>query len=134
MINYLRGKHGTMEYGGAITVILRDEIGYRVLVSDRDREVINKRGVGGEVELFVRTFSTENEVTLYGFLLEYDRYVFDALIRVPNVGVSKALRLLSGISGDAFRLLVEKKDTASLTKLPGFGKKTAETILAEVTL
>ena len=43
-----------------------------------------------------------------------------------------ALAILSGISVDGFRRCVETEDAASLVKVPGIGKKTAERLIVEM--
>ena len=69
---------------------------------------------------------------LYGFLTEGERGLFRALIRVNGVGPKMALAILSGISAEEFRRCVEQKDTATLTRLPGIGKKIAERLTLEM--
>ncbi len=69
---------------------------------------------------------------LYGFLSEGERALFRSLIRVNGVGPKMALAILSGISAEEFRRCVEQKDTATLTRLPGIGRKIAERLTLEM--
>jgi Holliday junction DNA helicase RuvA len=48
------------------------------------------------------------------------------------VGPRIALGVLSGMSVEGFYRCVREKDLASLTKIPGVGKKTAERLLIEM--
>lgn len=133
MISYLSGTHGGMESDGAITAVVNG-VGYRVVVNDRDREIINKRGNGGEIVLYCRTTASENEIIVYGFLAELDRRAFDRLQKVDGVGPSTALRILSVMGFGLLDETVASKDVKEMCKIPGVGKKTAEKIIAQVKL
>lgn len=111
--------------------------------------LIDVQGVGYEVEAPLSTFydlgETGTEVTLlthlvvrddahvlYGFATEAERRLFRALIKISGVGAKMALAVLSGIGVDEFAQCVERGDTATLTRLPGVGKKTAERLIVEM--
>jgi Holliday junction DNA helicase RuvA len=51
---------------------------------------------------------------------------------VSGVGPKIALALLSGINVEAFALCVQNHDIASLTRVPGIGRKTAERLVVEM--
>lgn len=140
MISALRGYHGGMDADGGLIVFVREHpgawggVGYRVLVNDRDRDKLNVKGPDGEVSLWCRTFSTENEVTIYGFLYEADRKAFSALLRVDGVGAVTALRLLSVYSCEHLKAYVSSKSAVALTKVPGIGRKTADKVVEQAKL
>src|SRR5207244_1774793 len=58
--------------------------------------------------------------------------LFRGLLKVSGVGPKVALGVLSGISVDGFLRCVETEDTASLVRIPGVGRKTAERLLIEM--
>ncbi|MBW3567661.1 MAG: Holliday junction branch migration protein RuvA [Proteobacteria bacterium] len=106
-------------------------------------------GVGYEVEAPMSTFyelpETGTEVTLHTHLVvredahllfafgsESERWLFRQLIKVSGVGARMALTILSGASVEQFARAVQDGDTASLTRLPGIGKKTAERLVVEM--
>ncbi|MGH8123124.1 MAG: Holliday junction branch migration protein RuvA, partial [Rudaea sp.] len=84
---------------------------------------------GREVALFVHYAAKEDTVALYGFLREAERLLFRAVQKVSGIGAKTALAVLSGVSTDEFARLVQSGDIASLTRIPGIGKKTAERIV-----
>lgn len=111
--------------------------------------MIDAHGVGYELEASLTTFQTLPEVgaevtllthlavredahTLYGFASPEERGLFRNLIRVAGIGPRLALLILSGMSVDLFGRCVREGDTASLTRLPGIGKKTAERLIIEL--
>lgn len=141
MISWLNGRSAGMDDDGAITVMC-GSVGYRVVVNDRDREIINVRGRGAEIELFCRSRANENDITVYGFLEVDDRRAFDKLVRVDGVGPATALRLLSVHDAGMLRTLIntarENENSAIAVKpllaLPNIGKKMAKKLVDEVHL
>lgn len=70
--------------------------------------------------------------TLYGFSSESQRTVFRQLLKISGIGAKLALTILSGASSEELARYVAEEDSASLTRLPGIGKKTAERIIIEL--
>lgn len=87
---------------------------------------------GAEILLHTHLVVREDAQILFGFGSEGERRLFRALIRVNGVGPRLALTILSGISAEAFARCVRDNDSASLTRLPGIGKKTAERLVVEM--
>ena len=88
--------------------------------------------LGVEVLLHTHLVVREDAHNLYGFISTRERELFRGLIRVNGVGARLALSILSGISVDGFKRCVMDSDIASLTRIPGIGKKTAERLLVEM--
>jgi Holliday junction DNA helicase RuvA len=111
--------------------------------------VIDVGGVGYEVEAPLSVFYDLPEIgspvvvlthlsvkddshTLYGFASESERTLFRQLLKISGIGAKLALTILSGASGEELARYVAESDSASLTRLPGIGKKTAERIIIEL--
>ena len=111
--------------------------------------VIDVAGVGYEVEAPLPVFYDlpetgqpvvilthlsvkEDSHTLYGFASEAERSLFRQLLKISGIGAKLALTILSGASGEDLARYVVEGDAASLTRLPGIGKKTAERIIIEL--
>ena len=111
--------------------------------------LVDVQGVGYEVEAPMSTFyqlpAVDSEVSLHthlivredaqilcGFATESERRLFRSLIRITGVGAKLALAILSGMSADDFARCIQDNDAASLTRLPGVGKKTAERLIIEM--
>ena len=88
--------------------------------------------VGEEVTLFTHLAVREDAHTLYAFAKLSDRDLFRSLLRVNGVGAKLALTILSGMDGPSFARCVQESDTATLVRLPGVGKKTAERLIIEL--
>lgn len=111
--------------------------------------VIDVAGVGYEVEAPLSVFYDLPEIgqplvllthlqvkddghTLFGFASESERVLFRQLLKISGIGAKLALTILSGATADDLARFVAEADTASLTRLPGIGKKTAERIIIEL--
>jgi len=88
--------------------------------------------IGEAVQLYTHLAVREDAHTLYGFSKLSDRTLFRTLIKVNGVGAKLALTILSGMEAGLFAACVQAGDTASLVKLPGVGKKTAERLVVEM--
>lgn len=88
--------------------------------------------VGGTVELVTHLHVREDAQVLYGFANEAERQLFRNLLKVSGVGARIALGILSGISVENFVRCVQGDDVASLTRIPGVGRKTAERLIVEM--
>ncbi len=87
---------------------------------------------GRQVTLSTHLVVRDDAHILYGFGSESERALFRALLKVSGVGAKMALAILSGMSADEFARCVQSDDTASLVRLPGIGKKTAERLIVEM--
>ncbi|WP_455219753.1 Holliday junction branch migration protein RuvA [Kaarinaea lacus] len=88
--------------------------------------------VGEEVVIYTHLVVREDAHLLFGFIKESDRALFRSLIKVSGVGGKLALALLSGMPSHDFVKTVRSNDIASLTRIPGVGKKTAERLIIEM--
>ena len=88
--------------------------------------------VGQTVTLLTHFVVREDAQLLFGFLTHDDRESFRILIKISGVGPKLAIGVLSGLSGEELAAAVERDDVATLTRLPGVGKKTAERLLVEL--
>ena len=88
--------------------------------------------VGQEVKLFTHFVVREDAQHLYGFFTREERTLFRTLLKVNGVGPRMALTVLSSAAPEEFVRWVLDNDTASLVRLPGIGKKTAERLVIEM--
>lgn len=93
---------------------------------------INLPAINEEVSLFTHLVVREDAQLLYGFSTVRERLLFRSLLKVNGVGAKLALTILSGSDVDDFSRSVQEGDAASLTRLPGVGKKTAERLIIEM--
>ena len=88
---------------------------------------------GTETKILTHLQIREDAHTLYGFATPEERDLFLLLVNnVSGIGPKLALAILNGITPVHFRGLVVAGDIASLSKIKGVGKKTAERIIVEL--
>jgi holliday junction DNA helicase RuvA len=87
---------------------------------------------GQAVRILTHLLVREDAHILYGFATEAERQLFRSLIKISGVGPRIALAILSGVSAEGFVRCVQSEDAASLTRIPGVGRKTAERLIVEM--
>ena len=87
---------------------------------------------GQQVTILIHHHFSQDSQTLYGFGSLNERELFRKLLKISGIGTKMALTILSGASGEELARYVSTGDVASLTRLPGIGKKTAERIIMEL--
>lgn len=88
--------------------------------------------LGERVMLHTHMVVREDAQLLYGFAESQERILFRALIKTNGVGPKLALAILSGTSSEEFIRCVHNEDSATLVRIPGVGKKTAERLIVEM--
>lgn len=129
MITYLAGKLVSALPTQAIVDVAG--VGYEVLIplSSYDR----LPAVGQPVHVLTHLHVREDAHILYGFMSAPERDLFRLLVNhVSGIGPKLALAVLSGMSVGNFKNAVVNNDVASLSKISGLGKKTAERIVLEL--
>jgi holliday junction DNA helicase RuvA len=74
----------------------------------------------------------EDSLTLYGFAERAERELFDLLLTVSGVGPRIALATLAVLDPDTVRRALAEGDLATLTRVPGIGRKGAERLVVEL--
>ncbi len=128
MIDIVTGQVASMDKSSVVVMV--GGIGLRVNVPKSVFDVVH--GAGHAVTLYTHLAVREDALTLYGFLTEEDRNIFNILIGVSGVGPKIALAILSTLSIDHLRNAVGREEADVLTRVPGIGKKTAEKIVFEL--
>ncbi len=88
--------------------------------------------VGETTQLPTSLVVREDSLTLYGFLDEDEKTVFELLQTASGVGPRLAQAMLAVHSPDALRHAVAGEDLAALTLVPGIGRKGAQRIVLEL--
>jgi Holliday junction DNA helicase RuvA len=105
-------------------------VGYQVHIPFSTYAMIGD--LHSDVTLLIHTHMREDGISLYGFLSSREKQCFELLISASGVGPSLAMKILSGMNVDDLVPAIRSGDLASLVKIPGVGKKTAERIVVEL--
>jgi holliday junction DNA helicase RuvA len=128
MIAHLRGRLFAKSPGQAI--VEAGGVGYDVTISVPTFTALPKEG--GEVSLYIHTHVREDTLALYGFLEREEKRLFERLITVSGVGPKLAVTILSGLNPERTVAAIRAQDHATLTRIPGVGKKLAERLVVEL--
>lgn len=88
--------------------------------------------LGCDTVIFTHFVVREDAQLLFAFADKKERTLFRSLIKVNGVGPKLALSILSSIEPTAFVQCILNNDSASLVRVPGVGKKTAERLIIEM--
>jgi Holliday junction DNA helicase RuvA len=105
-------------------------IGFRVAVPAVTLDKLP--AAGEEIRLLAYLHVREDEFSMYGFLSSEEKQFFQLLIQISGVGPKLALAVLSRYEAPDLRRAIIFGDLASLTVIPGVGKKTAERLILEL--
>ena len=87
---------------------------------------------GAEVKLRIYTHVREDALALFGFSTADEKAIFEKLIGVSGIGPTLAVKILSGLAAPDLINAIRRGEVASLVRIPGIGKKTAERMVLEL--
>ncbi len=128
MFAYIKGE--LAEKTQSYVVIDVNGVGYQIFVSELAISQIGE--VGSIVKLHTYYYVREDVICLYGFLNKEELRMFELLLSVSGIGAKSAIATLSNITPSSFALAVITDNVATLTKIPGVGKKTAQRLILEL--
>ena len=128
MIAHLRGRLLSKTPNQAI--IECSGVGYDVVISVATFSDLPAENA--EASLFIHTHVREDQIALFGFATTQEKRLFERLLTISGIGPKLAITVLSGISSDRLVAAIRSGDHATLTKIPGIGKKTAERVVLEL--
>ncbi|HEY2002792.1 MAG TPA: Holliday junction branch migration protein RuvA [Acidobacteriaceae bacterium] len=128
MIAHLRGRLFSKQPQQVI--VEAAGVGYDVAISVSTYTSLPAEGA--EVALHIHTQVREDTLALYGFLDRNDKRIFERLITVSGVGPKLAITIQSGLPADRLVAALRAQDHATLTRIPGVGKKLAERLVVEL--
>ncbi len=128
MIAHLRGRLLLKTPGRVI--VEAGGVGYEVTISIPTFTALPAEGA--EVALHIYTQVREDLLALFGFLALDEKRLFERLITVSGVGPKLAVTILSGLSPERTVAAIRGQDHATLTRIPGVGKKLAERLVVEL--
>ena len=129
MITFLDGKLASALPTQAIVDV--GGVGYEIFIPLSSYDKLP--AAGQDVRILTHLHVREDAQILYGFMTAAERDLFRLLVNnVSGIGPKLALAVLSGMSVNSFKTAVVNSDVASLSKISGLGKKTAERIVLEL--
>lgn len=128
MIAHLRGK--ILSKTPQAVVVEAAGVGYEVTISIPTFTALPAEG--NEVSLLIHTHVREDALALFGFMSLTEKRLFEKLLGISGIGPKLAVTVLSGLPPERLIAAIHGQDHATLTRIPGVGKKTAERIVLEL--
>lgn len=129
MIRHIKGEYLYYE-NGAVVINTDAGIGFRVFVPDTS-SILNRRE-GDEISVYTYMQVKEDGMSLYGFADRESLTLFEMLITVNGVGPKAGLAIMSIGTPNQIKTYIVSKDSKSISKAQGVGKKTAERVILEL--
>lgn len=127
MIAHLRGKVAAVSLNSAVLDLAG--VGYHVLCSP---STIADLRIGQPATVWTSLVVREDSMTLYGFAGAEERDMFELVQTASGVGPKVAQAMLAVLTPDRLRAAIASADHATLTKVPGIGRKGSERIILEL--
>ena len=128
MIAHLRGQ--IFSKSPSAVILECGGVGYELAISVTTYTELGETGAGAS--LHVHTHVREDALLLFGFKELTEKRLFEKLLTISGIGPKLAITVLSGISAERLVGAIRGGDHATLTKIPGIGKKTAERVVLEL--
>ena len=127
MIAFVRGVVAEVTLSSAVI-----EVGGVGLELNCTPNTLSTLRLGGDATLPTSMVVREESLTLFGFLDDDEKSLFELLQTASGVGPKLAQAMLAVLSPDGLRAAVSTEDVRTLTRVPGIGQKGAQRIILEL--
>ncbi len=128
MIAFLRGR--LIQKTPSQAIVECGGVGYEATISVATFTTLPAEGA--EARLHIYTHVREDALALFGFAEPLEKRMFEKLLTISGIGPKLAITVLSGIDTSRLVTAIRGGDHATLTRIPGIGKKTAERVVLEL--
>jgi len=104
-------------------------VGLSLAVTQKTSAQLN---IGVQIQLFTTLVVREDALTLYGFLEDGDRALFELVQTVSGIGPKVALSIVSALSPSQLAIAIAQEDISAIEKVPGIGRKGAQRLILEL--
>jgi Holliday junction DNA helicase RuvA len=88
--------------------------------------------LGSQLQLFTSLVVREDSLTLFGFVNEESRSLFELVQTVSGIGPKVALSILGSLTPEDLSRAIAQEDIAAIEKVPGIGRKGAQRLILEL--
>ena len=127
MIAHVRGPVAAVTLTSAVIDV--GGVGMQVMCTP---STIASLRIGQEVQLSTSMVVREDSLTIFGFASTDERDMFELVQTASGVGPKVAQAMLAVLDPDRLRQAIGQGDLATLTSVPGIGRKGAERIVVEL--
>ena len=88
--------------------------------------------MGSQVTLFTTLVVREDSLTLFGFLSDEARSLFELVQTISGIGPKVALSILGALSPEDLGRAIATEDVTAIERVPGIGRKGAQRMILEL--
>ena len=88
--------------------------------------------LGAQVQLFTSLVVREDSLTLFGFVNEESRSLFELVQTVSGIGPKVALSILGALTPEDLSRAIALENIGAIEKVPGIGRKGAQRMILEL--
>jgi Holliday junction DNA helicase RuvA len=103
--------------------------GVSVLVNPQTASQVT---LGSQVQLFTSLVVREDSLTLFGFINDESRSLFELVQTVSGIGPKVALSILGVLTPEDLGRAISQEDISAIEKVPGIGRKGAQRLILEL--
>ena len=103
--------------------------GISVLVNPQTAAQVS---LGSQVQLFTSLVVREDSLTLFGFITDECRSLFELVQTVSGIGPKVALSILGVLTPEDLGRAIAQEDIGAIEKVPGIGRKGAQRLILEL--
>ena len=104
-------------------------VGYQLQITSKTSTEL---ALGADFQIHTSMVVREDSISLFGFLSIEERELFELLQTVSGVGPKVALAITGSLSVEEFASAISRKDTKTLSGVPGIGSKGAQRMILEL--
>lgn len=111
------------------TIVEVGGVGLSLVITQKTSSQLN---LGVATQFFTTLIVREDSLTLYGFLEDADRALFELVQTVSGIGPKVALSIVSALAPSQLAIAVAQEDISVIEKVPGIGRKGAQRLILEL--
>ena len=127
MISLLTGTIRSLTYDR--TVIEVGGVGLSVVLTPSTSAQIT---LGSQQQFFTSLVVREDSLTLYGFLTEEAKGLFELVQTVSGIGPKVAMSIVGAMSPEDLARAISQEEISVIEKVPGIGRKGAQRLILEL--
>jgi len=104
-------------------------VGLSISVTNKTSLQLN---LGVSAQFFTSLVVREDSLTLFGFLDDGERALFELVQTVSGIGPKVALSIVSALSPSQLAIAISQENISAIEKVPGIGRKGAQRLILEL--
>ncbi len=127
MISFINGTVRSLTLDRAVVEV--GGVGLAISITPATSASLN---IGAPAQFFTTFVVREESLTLYGFLDEDVKTLFELVQTVSGIGPKVALSIVAALSPSQLGVAISQEDIAAIEKVPGIGRKGAQRLILEL--